>query len=464
MSSTQRRNRNLLRKSRPETLSPTSQPEQATTPSRTSSDEDVASPSAQDHEPSTTGRRFVSYRLKGEYEKPWLSDPALKKTRVNNFIVGSLILLGFAGAGVAIFLLSWPYRPGDYCMVFEDSFETLNKDVWSHEVQLDGFGPRSFDWTTTDERNAYVDDEGLHIVPTLTNETTSITSDDLYSGYKLDLFKDGTCTSRKNSSCVMVSDPIQGDMIPPIRSARLSTKGKKSIRYGKVEVVAKLPKGDWIWPAIWMMPERPTYGAWPKSGEIDIMESRGNSRGYPEGGRNLHYSTLHWGPSTMNDAYWRTTGAHKIRRGDYSNGFHTFGVQWTPNYIYFYIDSRVHQMLFIGFKKDEPMYDRGKFADMAENSTMLVNPWADSMSTTGNAPFDQSFYLILNVAVGGRDGWFLDHVGDKPWIDASSNAQWTFWSAADEWLPTWGKGDSRGMTVKSVKMWQAGKCGASREL
>lgn len=44
-----------------------------------------------------------------------------------------------------------------------------------------------------------------------------------------------------------------------------------------------------------MMPERPVYGAWPKSGEIDIMESRGNSRDYQEGGRNLHYSTLHWG-------------------------------------------------------------------------------------------------------------------------------------------------------------------------
>lgn len=109
----------------------------------------------------------------------------------------------------------------------------------------------------------------------------------------------------------------------------------------------------------------------------------------------------------MNDGYWRTTGAHKVRRGDYSKGFHTFGIQWTPNYIYFYIDSRVHQMLFIGFNKAEPMYDRGKFADTAENSTMLVNPWADSKSTTGNAPFDQKFYLILNVAVGGRNGWFL---------------------------------------------------------
>lgn len=427
------------------------------------SSEDITDASSQSQEP-TTGRRFKSYRLNGEYEKPWLADPALKKTRLNNIIVGCCIFLGWAGAALAIFFLAWPYRPEPYCMVYEDNFETLNKDIWSHEVQLDGFGPQTFDWTTTDERNTYVDEEGLHIVPTLTNETTSITNDKLYANYTLDLTKDGSCTSRRNTSCIIRSNPVKGSMIPPVRSARLTTKGKKSIRYGKVEVVAKLPKGDWIWPAIWMMPERPVYGVWPKSGEIDIMESRGNSRDYPEGGRNLHYSTLHWGPTAVNDAWWRTTGAHKIRRGDYSKGFHTFGMQWTPNYIYFYIDSRVHQMLFIGFNKAEPMYDRGRFADMAENSTILVNPWADSMSETGNAPFDQKFYLILNVAVGGRNGWFLDHVGGKPWIDSSSNAQWTFWNAADEWLPTWGEGASRGMTVRSVKMWQAGKCGSPEEL
>lgn len=411
-------------------------------------------------EPST-GRRFKSYRLKGEYEKPWITDPDLKKTRLNNIIVGCLILLGFIGAGLAIFFMSWPYRPQPYCLVFEDNFETLDSNIWTHEVQLDGFGTGSFDWTTTDKRNSYVDGEGLHIVPTLTNETTSITNDQIYDNYKLDLMKDGSCTSHRNSSCIIRSDPVEGAMVPPIRSARLSTKGKKSIRYGKVEVVAKLPRGDWIWPAIWMMPERSVYGAWPRSGEIDIMESRGNGRDYPEGGRNYHYNTLHWGPTSPSDGWWRTHGAHAIRRSDYSQGFHKFGIQWTPDYIYFYIDSRVHQTLFIGFQENDPMYDRGKFADQAENSTMLADPWSQSSSTTGNAPFDQDFYLILNVAVGSRNGWFLDHVGDKPWIDSSSNAQWTFWNAASEWLPTWGEGDSRGMTVKSVKMWQAGKCGAS---
>jgi len=46
-------------------------------------------------------------------------------------------------------------------------------------------------------------------------------------------------------------------------------------------------------------------------------------------------------------------------------------------------------------------------------------------------------------------------------VNGATNAQWTFWNAASKWLPTWGEGDSKGMTVKSVKMWQHGKCGAT---
>lgn len=133
--------------------------------------------------------------------------------------------------------------------MYEDRFDTLNSEIWSHEVQLDGFGTGAFDWTTTDPRNAYVDAQGLHIVPTLTNETTSITSDQLFANYTLDLTRDGSCTSRSNTSCIARSDLTEGRMIPPVRSARLSTRGRKSIRYGKIEVVAKLPRGDWIWPS-----------------------------------------------------------------------------------------------------------------------------------------------------------------------------------------------------------------------
>lgn len=415
--------------------------------------------------PDTTPRyRFRSYRLNGKMEKPWLADKAMKKTRLNNIIVAVLLVAGLVAAGVVAYFLAKPFQQGQYCLVYEDDFKTLNKDVWTHEVQLDGFGNGAFDWTTTDDKNSYIDADGLHIVPTLTNETTSITTDQMYANYTLDLTKDGSCTSKSNSSCFIRSDPTKGAMIPPVRSARLSTKGHKSIRYGRVEVVAKMPKGDWLWPAIWMMPEDDKYGSWPRSGEIDIAESRGNGRDYAEGGLNYYYGTLHWGPTVHTDAYWKTTNAKKLRRGTYADGYHTYGIEWTENYIYFYVDSRVHQILFIGFNQKQPLFDLGNFGRQTdENNTLLDNPWKDSTSTTGNAPFDQKFYLILNVAVGGTNGWFKDKVGGKPWIDDAKNAQWTFWNAASEWLPTWAQGADRGMTVKSVKMWQAGACG-SQEL
>ena len=171
---------------------------------------------------------FKSYRLRGAYEKPWLADPAMRKTRWNNAIVCAWMLLGVVGAAVICFFSVWPYRnlsvraalpsspspsppplspsrarlmlaENQYCLVYEDDFATLDSAVWSREVQLDGFGSGSFDWTTADDGNAYVDAAGLHIVPTLTNETTAITNDQLYANFTLDLSADGSCTGKRNA-------------------------------------------------------------------------------------------------------------------------------------------------------------------------------------------------------------------------------------------------------------------------
>jgi hypothetical protein len=74
----------------------------------------------------------------------------------------------------------------------------------------------------------------------------------------------------------------------------------------------------------------------------------------------------------------------------------------------------------VGFGDNHPLWNKGGFADTIVNSTHLVNPWAKTGK--GNTPFDQKFYLILNVAVGSRNGWFLDNVGGKPWVDAAFSA------------------------------------------
>jgi hypothetical protein len=78
----------------------------------------------------------------------------------------------------------------------------------------------------------------LHIIPTLTIDDTDITPAEILDGYTLNLTTDGTCTSSDSGfSCSIYSNKTSGDIINPVRSARLTTKGKKTIKYGKVEVV-----------------------------------------------------------------------------------------------------------------------------------------------------------------------------------------------------------------------------------
>ncbi|KAH7031441.1 putative gram-negative bacteria binding protein [Microdochium trichocladiopsis] len=403
-------------------------------------------------------KRFRSSKLTGDYEKPWLKnkDPREKLDKV--FFYG-LSLIG-AGIGAYICWDRWnSVGNQNYCLAWEDDFSGgINKDSWNYEVQIDGFGTGSFDWTTTDPRNAYTDANGLHIVPTLTTEDIGISNNQLIHGYTLNLTSgggDGTCTGTSNSACSIASNYTLNSVIPPIRSARLNTKGKHMLRYGKVEVTAKLPAGDWLWPAIWMMPQDNAYGDWPASGEIDIMEARGNSQYvFRNGGRDTVSGVLHWGPTAELDRFVETSNGLYMRRKDFTQDYHTFGLEWTKDFIFTYYDNVLKQTLYVPFgSKLGDMYSRGRYAQIANPNGYGApnNPW--SSSSNPNAPFDQAFYLILNVAVGGTNGFFPDGYAGKPWVDKLNNSASAFWNASSAWKPTWGDADSRGMTVKSVKMW-----------
>jgi len=90
--------------------------------------------------------------------------------------------------------------------------------------------------------------------PTLTTESTAIDEVQLLDGYTVNLTSAssdwGSCTSPDVKMCSVTSNATLGRIIPPVRSARITTKGKKSFKYARVEIVAKMPKGDWLWPAI----------------------------------------------------------------------------------------------------------------------------------------------------------------------------------------------------------------------
>ncbi|KAF3095001.1 hypothetical protein TWF102_007400 [Orbilia oligospora] len=325
-------------------------------------------------------------------------------------------------------------------------------NVWQQEIQIDGFEIGSFDWTTNDEANAYTSSNGLVIMPTLTNLTTTISNSQINDGYNLNLTTAGLCTSPRNASCATFSNSTTGNIINPVRSARLSTKLSKQIKYGRVEVTAKMPAGDWILSSVRLIPVNNTYGEWPRSGSIDIMQLRGNDKTYPVGGRDIFTSTLHWGVSRLADRFWKTTRSRQIRHTDFTKGFHTFGIEWTKDYIFTYHNGRIYSVLWVGFLQ-QSLWNLGQFSN---NGTLHPNPWAGSGNN--NAPFDQLFYLSLSVQVGATNGYFPDSRTHKPWIDASPRAAADFWGAADSWYPTWGNGEDRAMVVRNVKMWQEGKC------
>ncbi len=149
------------------------------------------------------------------------------------------------------------------------------------------------------------------------------------------------------------------------QSAKLVTQGLASWKYGRFEVRAKIPGGKGNWPAIWMLPEKNKYGGWPRSGEIDIMEHVGYNP-------NMVYGTVH--TESFNHMK-QTEDNDSLSVASLYEDFHVFAIEWSEDKIDWYIDE----------KKYHTFDNRGN-----HNS----DEW----------PFDQPFYMILNVAVGGSWG------------------------------------------------------------
>ena len=150
-------------------------------------------------------------------------------------------------------------------------------------------------------------------------------------------------------------------------SARLKSQGRFFKKYGRFEFRAKMPQGKGYWPALWMMPEVSTYGGWPNSGEIDIMENRGSNAAVVQG--TIHYA----GP---NGGHRESTGRYTFSPNDGATNFHTYLLEWTSNSISWYVDNKLYEM---------------------------QTNWT-ARNATYPAPFDQPFYIVMNLAVGGNYG------------------------------------------------------------
>ena len=310
-----------------------------------------------------------------------------------------------------------------------------------------------FDVTTGTDENIFIRDGQLVIKPTIQNESY------ISSTSVINLTADGTCTSSVTSDCVLSANLSAGDIVQPVKSGRINTKNFAVIRYGRVDVTAKLAAGEWLLSQIMMYPALPYYGVFPASGQMDIGTVRGNNYSYNDGaGNQLLQSALHWGPDDTTDRWQLTSGTRDALHSTYHQKYHTFGLEWTENYLFTWVDSRLAQVTYIKFSYD--FWKLGGFGATYENGSSIKNPWTGP-GTSHSTPFDRPFYLIIALGVGGTSGWFADGVQGKPWADASTNPRTDFWDDRDTWGADWEKHDGGELVVKKVSMWQQCDNGAT---
>lgn len=161
-------------------------------------------------------------------------------------------------------------------------------------------------------------------------------------------------------------------------SGRINTQNKHDFKYGRFEVRAKVPTGKGYLPAFWMMPTNENlYGQWPRCGEIDIMEVMGQDV-------TKAYGTIHFG-----NPHSESQGTNILTEGNYADEWHVFSCEWEPGSIKWYIDDKL-------FHEENDWY-----------STTVGQG-----TVSYPAPFDQPFYMILNLAVGGSWVGYPDETTD----------------------------------------------------
>ncbi len=220
-----------------------------------------------------------------------------------------------------------PVPEPTYELVWQDEFDgsEIDDSKWTREVNGRGGGNNELQYYTDKEENAFIEDGHLVI--------QALKPEKKYIGRSY-------------------------------TSARLRTLAKGDWQYGRFEIRAKMPEGQGLWPAIWMLPSEYRYGGWPSSGEIDIMELLGHEP-------NIVHGTLHYG-HLGNHLF--TGREYELEEGDFVNEFHVYGLEWEEEEIRWYLNGELIQTQRSWSTKNKPY----------------------------PAPFDQPFHLIINVAVGGN--------------------------------------------------------------
>jgi beta-glucanase (GH16 family) len=149
-------------------------------------------------------------------------------------------------------------------------------------------------------------------------------------------------------------------------SARMKTQGLFSKKYGRIDFRAKLPPGYGYWPALWLLGTNIASVSWPACGEVDVMENKGFALTNVQG--TIHYS------NPTNNSHLQSTAVYTLPFNDSVTNFHNYLLEWTTNMMRFYVDGLLYE---------------------------TQTSWS---SSTGPypAPFNQPFFIIMNIAIGGN--------------------------------------------------------------
>ncbi len=169
-------------------------------------------------------------------------------------------------------------------------------------------------------------------------------------------------------------------------SARLKSRKRDgeslfATKYGKIEFRAKLPIGQGVWSALWMLPQDNKYGEWASSGEIDVLEAKGHEPNKVHG--TIHFGSR-WPANTEGSKSYDLPAAGTI------TDFHVYALEWLPGEIRWSVDGQVYSTQSFWWSSSK--------TDGANGS----KPRKESDLNTWPAPFDQRFYIVMNVAVGGK--------------------------------------------------------------
>lgn len=156
-------------------------------------------------------------------------------------------------------------------------------------------------------------------------------------------------------------------------SARITTADLVAFRYGRIEARLRLPGGQGLWPAFWLLSQDSPYGSWAATGEIDVMEAT-NLGG---SGGNSVFGTLHYGGEFPANTF---TGTRTTVATDATTDFHNYAIEWDADEFRWYVDDVLYAT------------QNSWWSDAASISPGAVYP----------APFNQAFHILLNVAVGGN--------------------------------------------------------------